>query len=216
MTAIINIFGREIIDSRGTPTIEVDVLLETGILGRASVPAGASTGTHEAAELRDQDSKRYQGSGVLAAVEAVNGEIFDALSGMDAEDQRHLDRTMIDLDGTPNKNRLGANAILGVSLAVAKAGAQEVNLPLYRYIGGAFSHTLPTPMINIVNGGVHADNQIDFQEFMIVPIGADSISSAIRMGTEVFHTLKRNLGKANKNTNVGDEVFFSPSFTSAD
>jgi len=216
MTAIIDIFARQILDSRGNPTVEVDVTLETGIVGRAAVPSGASTGVHEAVELRDGDKSRYGGKGVTQACESVNGEIFDALAGMDAEDQLHLDQTMIDLDGSANKERLGANAILGVSLAAAKAAAEENGLPLYRYIGGAFARELPVPMMNIINGGAHADNPIDIQEFMIMPVGADSIADAVRMGAEVFQTLKKGLQDAGHNTNVGDEGGFAPALASAD
>ncbi|HEY4942002.1 MAG TPA: phosphopyruvate hydratase [Rhizomicrobium sp.] len=215
MTAIIDITGREILDSRGNPTVEVDVRLEDGALGRAAVPSGASTGAHEAVELRD-GGKRYGGKGVEKAVAAVNGEIFDTLCGMEAEDQIRLDRLMCTLDGTPNKARLGANAILGVSLAVAKAAAQAANLPLYKYVGGAKAQTLPVPLMNIVNGGVHADNPIDFQEFMIMPVGAPSFREALRMGAEVFHTLKKALHDAGHNTNVGDEGGFAPNLKSAD
>ena len=214
MTAILDITGREILDSRGNPTVEVDVLLEDGSLGRAAVPSGASTGAHEAVELRDGDKTRYLGKGVTKAVAAVNDELFDALAGMDAEDQPALDRTMIDLDGTPNKSRLGANAILGVSLAAAKAAAQSAGLPLYRYVGGTNAKTLPVPMMNIINGGVHADNPIDFQEFMIMPLGAPTFREALRMGAEVFHTLKGALKKAGHNTNVGDEGGFAPNLPS--
>jgi len=216
MTAIIDIHGREILDSRGNPTVEVDVVLETGVIGRAAVPSGASTGVHEACELRDGDKKRYLGKGVQKACDSVNGEIYDALSGMDVEDQILLDKTMIDLDGTPNKARLGANAILGVSLAAAKAAAEESGLPLYRYVGGAFASTLPVPMMNIINGGAHADNPIDIQEFMIMPVGASSCSEAIRMGAEVFHALKKTLKDAGHNTNVGDEGGFAPNLKSAE
>jgi enolase len=216
MTAIVDIIGREILDSRGNPTVEVDVVLEDGSLGRAGVPSGASTGAHEAVELRDGDKKRYLGKGVRNAVEAVNGEIFDALAGMDAEAQVKLDETMIALDGTPNKSRLGANAILGVSLAVAKAAAVANGLPLYRYVGGVSARLLPVPMMNIVNGGVHADNPIDFQEFMIMPVGAPSFAEALRMGSEVFHTLRAALKKAGHNTNVGDEGGFAPNLPSAE
>jgi len=216
MTAIIDIFARQILDSRGNPTVEVDVTLETGIVGRAAVPSGASTGVHEAVELRDGDKSRYGGKGVGQACESVNGEIFDALAGMDAEDQLHLDQTMIDLDGTANKERLGANAILGVSLAAAKAAAEENGLPLYRYVGGAFARELPVPMMNIINGGAHADNPIDVQEFMIMPVGAESIADAVRMGAEVFQTLKKGLQDAGHNTNVGDEGGFAPALASAD
>ena len=215
MTAIIDITGREILDSRGNPTVEVDVRLEDGSLGRAAVPSGASTGAHEAVELHD-GGKRYGGKGVEKAVAAVNGEIFDTLCGMEAEDQIRLDRLMCTLDGTPNKARLGANAILGVSLAIAKAAAQAANLPLYKYVGGAKAQTLPVPMMNIVNGGVHADNPIDFQEFMIMPVGAPSFREALRMGAEIFHTLKKALHDAGHNTNVGDEGGFAPNLKSAD
>ncbi|MCW9035301.1 MAG: phosphopyruvate hydratase [Alphaproteobacteria bacterium] len=216
MTEILDIRGREIIDSRGNPTVEVDVILETGAFGRAAVPSGASTGVHEANELRDEDKDRYNGKGVLKAVEAVNGEIFDSLSGVDAEDQLDIDRTMIDLDGTPNKGRLGANAILGVSMAVAKAAAEEAGLPLYRYIGGAFAHTLPVPMMNIINGGEHADNPVDIQEFMVMPVGAPTCREAIRMGAEIFHSLKKGLSADGLNTNVGDEGGFAPAVKSAE
>ncbi len=214
MTAITDIIAREILDSRGNPTVEVDVYLEDGSMGRAAVPSGASTGAHEAVELRD-GGKRYHGKGVEKAVEAVNSEIFDAIGGMDAENQIQLDNIMIELDGTPNKSRLGANAILGVSLAVAKAAAQSANLPLYRYVGGAHARLLPVPMMNIINGGAHADNPIDFQEFMILPIGADSIREAVRMGSEVFHVLKKELASQSHNTNVGDEGGFAPGLSSA-
>jgi enolase len=216
MTAIIDIEGREILDSRGNPTVEVDVRLEDGSFGRAAVPSGASTGAHEACELRDGDKKRYLGKGVEKAVAAVNGELFDALCGMEAEEQVRLDRAMIALDGTPNKSRLGANAILGVSLAVAKAAAEAANLPLYRYVGGAKANLLPVPMMNIVNGGVHADNPIDFQEFMIQPLGAPSFKEGLRWGAEVFHALKAALKKAGYNTSVGDEGGFAPALKSAD
>ncbi|GGA85623.1 enolase [Brucella endophytica] len=215
MTAIIDIVGREILDSRGNPTVEVDVRLEDGSFGRAAVPSGASTGAHEAVELRDGGA-RYLGKGVEKAVEAVNGAIFDALAGMDAENQLHVDQTMIELDGTPNKSNLGANAILGVSLAVAKAAAQATNLPLYRYVGGVNAHVLPVPMMNIINGGAHADNPIDFQEFMILPVGASSLRDAVRYGAEVFHTLKKRLKDAGHNTNVGDEGGFAPNLKSAE
>ncbi len=215
MTAIIDITAREILDSRGNPTVEVDVRLEDGAFGRAAVPSGASTGAHEAVELRD-GAKRYGGKGVEKAVAAVNGEIFDALCGMDAQDQPRLDRTMCALDGTQTKSRLGANAILGVSLAVAKAAAASAGLPLYRYVGGAKAQVLPVPMMNIVNGGVHADNPIDFQEFMIMPVGAASFREGLRMGAEVFHTLKKQLADAGHNTNVGDEGGFAPNLKSAD
>ncbi|HYF55077.1 MAG TPA: phosphopyruvate hydratase, partial [Salinarimonas sp.] len=190
MTAIADIIAREILDSRGNPTVEVDVILEDGSVGRAAVPSGASTGAHEAVELRDGDKGRYLGKGVLKAVEAVNHEILDAIGGMDAEDQVEIDEAMIELDGTPNKSRLGANAILGVSLAVAKAAAEASGLPLYRYVGGTQARVLPVPMMNIINGGAHADNPIDFQEFMILPVGAPNLADAVRMGAEVFHTLK--------------------------
>jgi enolase len=216
MTAILDITGREILDSRGNPTVEVDVLLEDGSQGRAAVPSGASTGAHEAVELRDGDRLRYLGKGVTKAVAAVNGEIFDALAGMEAEDQLALDRTMIDLDGTPDKSRLGANAILGVSLGAAKAAARSAVLPLYRYVGGTNAKMLPVPMMNIINGGVHADNPIDFQEFMIMPVGAPSLSEALRMGAEIFHTLKGALKRSGHNTNVGDEGGFAPNLPSAE
>ncbi|MGB6537255.1 MAG: phosphopyruvate hydratase [Xanthobacteraceae bacterium] len=216
MTAIVDIIGREILDSRGNPTVEVDVLLADGSRGRAGVPSGASTGTHEAIELRDGDSKRYLGKGVRKAVDAVNGEIFDALSGMEAEEQAKIDRTMIALDGTPNKARLGANAILGVSLALAKAAAAASRLPLYRYVGGTSARLLPVPMMNILNGGVHADNPIDFQEFMIVPLGSASFAEALRAGSEIFHTLRAALRAAGHNTNVGDEGGFAPNLPSAE
>ena len=215
MTAILDITGREILDSRGNPTVEVDVRLEDGSFGRAAVPSGASTGAHEAVELRD-GGKRYGGKGVEKAVAAVNGEIFDVLAGLEAEDQIKIDRAMIALDGTPNKARLGANAILGVSLAVAKAAAEAANLPLYRYVGGPKAHVLPVPMMNIINGGVHADNPIDFQEFMIMPVGAPSFREALRMGAEIFHTLKKSLHDAGHNTNVGDEGGFAPNLKSPD
>ncbi len=215
MTAIIDIVGREILDSRGNPTVEVDVTLEDGSMGRAAVPSGASTGAHEAVELRD-GGPRYLGKGVQKAVDAVNGEIFEAIGGLDAENQRHIDQTMIELDGTRNKSRLGANAILGVSLAVAKAAAEAAALPLYKYVGGANAHTLPVPMMNIINGGVHADNPIDFQEFMIMPVGATSFREGLRMGAEVFHTLKKALKDAGHNTNVGDEGGFAPNLKSAE
>jgi enolase len=216
MTAIVDIIGREILDSRGNPTVEVDVVLADGSRGRAGVPSGASTGTHEAVELRDGDKARYLGKGVRTAVEAVNGEIFDALSGMDAEAQVKIDEIMINLDGTPNKGRLGANAILGVSLATAKAAAAANKLPLYRYIGGTAARLLPVPMMNIINGGVHADNPIDFQEFMIVPLGATSFAEAVRAGSEIFHTLRAALKAAGHNTNVGDEGGFAPNLPSAE
>lgn len=203
MTAIIDITGREIIDSRGNPTVEVDVTLETGAFGRAAVPSGASTGAHEAVELRDGGS-RYMGKGVEKAVEAVNTELYDALTGLDAEEQIILDNAMRELDGTENKSRLGANAILGVSLAAAKAAADEAAMPLYSYLGGPHAHVLPVPMMNIINGGEHADNPIDIQEFMIMPVSAGNIRDAIRMGAEIFHTLKKNLSDAGHNTGVGD------------
>jgi enolase len=215
MTAIVDIIGREILDSRGNPTVEVDVILEDGSMGRAAVPSGASTGAHEAMELRDGGA-RYLGKGVEKAVAAVNGEIYDAVGGMDAENQIHIDNTMIELDGTPNKARLGANAILGVSLAVAKAAAESAGMDLYRYVGGPNAHILPVPMMNIINGGMHADNPIDFQEFMIVPYGAQSLKEAVRMGSEVFHTLKKRLKEAGHNTNVGDEGGFAPNLKSAE
>jgi enolase len=216
MTAIVDIIGREILDSRGNPTVEVDVVLEDGSLGRAAVPSGASTGAHEAVELRDGDKKRYFGKGVRMAVDAVNGEIFDAIGGMDATAQVKIDETLIGLDGTPNKSRLGANAILGVSLAVAKAAAIACGLPLYRYVGGSSARTLPVPMMNIVNGGVHADNPIDFQEFMIMPVGAENFSEGLRMGAEAFQTLKKALREAGHNTNIGDEGGFAPNLPSAE
>ena len=215
MTAIVDIIAREILDSRGNPTVEVDVLLDDGSKGRAAVPSGASTGAHEAVELRDGDKKRYLGKGVTKAVDAVNGELFDALSGLDATNQVQIDQTMIALDGTENKSRLGANAILGVSLATAKAAAVSRDLPLYKYVGGAFSHVLPVPMMNIVNGGAHADNPIDFQEFMVMPVGAKTFAEAVRMGSEVFHTLKAALKADGHNTNVGDEGGFAPNLKSA-
>ena len=216
MTAIIDIIGREILDSRGNPTVEVDVVLEDGAVGRAAVPSGASTGAHEAVELRDGDKARYGGKGVTKAVDAVNGEIFDALGGMDAQAQAKIDETLIALDGTPNKARLGANAVLGVSLAVAKAAAAAKKAPLYRYVGGTSARTLPVPMMNIVNGGVHADNPIDFQEFMIMPVGAPTFAEALRAGSEIFHTLKAQLKAAGLNTNVGDEGGFAPNVKSAE
>jgi enolase len=216
MTAIIDITAREILDSRGNPTVEVEVTLESGALGRAAVPSGASTGAHEAVELRDGDPKRYGGKGVRKAVDAVNGEIFDALSGFDAEDQMAIDALLVELDGTPNKARLGANATLGVSLACAKAAAVELDQPLYRYVGGVFARTLPVPMMNIVNGGAHADNPIDIQEFMIMPVGAESVADAIRIGAEIFHALRKQLKDAGHNTNVGDEGGFAPNLASAD
>ena len=216
MSAIVDIVGREILDSRGNPTVECDVLLESGTMGRAAVPSGASTGSREAIELRDGDKGRYMGKGVLRAVASVNEDIAEALLGMDAEDQVLLDQAMIDLDGTPNKSKLGANAILGVSLAIAKAAADAAGLPLYRYVGGVGAHVLPVPMMNIVNGGMHADNPIDFQEFMIMPVGAESFAEGLRMGAEVFHTLKSALKKAGHNTNVGDEGGFAPNLKSAE
>ena len=216
MTAILDIIGREILDSRGNPTVEVDVLLEDGSFGRAAVPSGASTGQYEAVELRDGDKKRYLGKGVQKAVDAVNGEIFAALCGIDATEQLHLDRIMLELDGTDNKARLGANAILGVSMAVAKAAAESQGTPLWRYIGGANAKTLPVPMMNIVNGGAHADNPIDVQEFMIMPVAADNIKEAVRMGAEVFHTLKGLLNADGLATGVGDEGGFAPNLASTD
>jgi len=215
MSAIIDVHARQIFDSRGNPTVEVDVLLDDGSFGRAAVPSGASTGVHEAVELRDGGSE-YMGKGVLTAVENVNDAIADEIEGLDALDQIALDQAMIELDGTPNKGRLGANAILGVSLAAAKAAAESSELPLYRYVGGTSAHVLPVPMMNIINGGAHADNPIDIQEFMIAPIGASSIAEAARMGSEVFHTLKKALGAKGHNTNVGDEGGFAPGLNSAD
>ncbi|XWN33028.1 MAG: phosphopyruvate hydratase [Devosia sp.] len=214
MTAIIDILGREILDSRGNPTVEVDVTLEDGTVGRAAVPSGASTGAHEAVERRD-GGERYGGKGVRDAVDSVNGEMFDALGGLDATRQRHIDQLMIALDGTPNKSRLGANAILGVSLAVAKAAAQSLEVPLYRYVGGSNASILPVPMMNILNGGAHADNPIDFQEFMVMPVGYDSFAEALRAGAEIFHALKSRLKQAGHNTNVGDEGGFAPNIPSA-
>jgi enolase len=216
MTAIVNVEAREILDSRGNPTVEVDVVLEDGSMGRAAVPSGASTGAREAVELRDGDKGRYGGKGVLKALESVDRDIFDAISGLDAEDQLKIDETMIALDGTKTKSRLGANAILGVSLAVAKAAAEASGLPLYRYIGGTAPRLLPTPLMNIVNGGIHADNPIDFQEFMILPVGAPSFADAVRWGAETFHSLKAALKKAGHNTNVGDEGGFAPNLPSAE
>jgi enolase len=216
MTDIADIVARQILDSRGNPTVEVDVVLDDGSFGRAAVPSGASTGAHEAVELRDGDKDRWGGKGVQNAVDAVNGEIFDALSGMDAEDQRRIDEALITLDGTENKGRLGANAILGVSLAVAKASAISVGLPLFRYVGGISARVLPTPMMNIINGGAHADNPIDIQEFMILPTGAESFSEGLRMGAEIFHALKKQLKDAGHNTNVGDEGGFAPNLASAE
>ena len=214
MTAIVDIRGREILDSRGNPTLEVDVELESGTSGRAAVPSGASTGKHEAVELRDGDTDRYFGKGVRQALDAVEGELFDALSGRDAEDQVAIDRLMIDIDGTENKARLGANAILGISLAVAKAAAAQAKMPLYSYVGGSYAHLLPTPMMNIINGGEHADNPIDIQEFMIVPVAAANIREAVRMGSEVFHTLKSELSAAGLSTGIGDEGGFAPDISS--
>jgi enolase len=215
MSVIIDVVAREILDSRGNPTVEVDVLLEDGSMGRAAVPSGASTGAHEAVELRDGDKGRFGGKGVRRAVEAVNGPICDALTGLAATDQIRLDRIMADLDGTDNKSRLGANAILGVSLAAAKAAAQSLGTPLYRYIGGTAARVLPVPMMNIVNGGQHADNPIDIQEFMIMPVGAGTFRDGLRCGAEVFHALKKQLGQAGHNTNVGDEGGFAPALGSA-
>ncbi len=214
MTAILDIHARQILDSRGNPTVEVDVLLEDGSFGRAAVPSGASTGAYEAVEKRDGDASRYMGKGVLQAVEAVNGSIFEALVELDAEDQENIDSVMIDLDGTHNKSNLGANAILGVSLAVAKAAADARGLPLYRYVGGVNAHVLPVPMMNIINGGEHADNPIDFQEFMVMPVGAGSIAEAVRWGSEIFHTLKKGLHEKGLATSVGDEGGFAPNLAS--
>src|ERR1700750_2742025 len=216
MTAIVDIIGREILDSRGNPTVEVDVVLEDGSLGRAAVPSGASTGAHEAVELRDNDKSRYLGKGVQKAVHAIDNEIFDAIGGMEAEEQAKIDETLIALDGTPNKARLGANAILGVSLAVAQAAGAAHRLPLYRYVGGTQARVLPVPMMNIINGGAHADNPIDFQEFMVLPVAAESMSEAIRWGAEVFHALKAQLKAAGHNTNVGDEGGFAPNLATAE
>jgi len=216
MSAIADIVAREILDSRGNPTVEVDVVLESGAMGRAAVPSGASTGAHEAVELRDGDKARYGGKGVHNACAAVEGEIFDAIGGMDPTEQVRLDEIMIDLDGTPNKSRLGANAILAVSLALAKAAAADLGLPLYRYVGGVFARTLPVPMMNIVNGGKHADNPIDIQEFMVQPVGAATFADAVRVGAEIFHALKSKLHDAGHNTNVGDEGGFAPGLKSAD
>ena len=215
MSTIIDIHAREILDSRGNPTVEVDVTLESGAMGRAAVPSGASTGAHEANERRDGDKKRYLGKGVLEAVAAVNGEIAGEIVGFDATEQVGIDRTMIEMDGTPNKARLGANAILGVSLAVAKAAAEFTGQPLFRYVGGTSARILPVPMMNIINGGEHADNPIDIQEFMIMPVGAENIREAIRMGSEVFHTLKKELQAAGHNTGIGDEGGFAPNLSSA-
>ncbi|HZC16212.1 MAG TPA: phosphopyruvate hydratase [Caulobacteraceae bacterium] len=216
MTEIVDINAREILDSRGNPTVEVDVTLEDGSFGRAAVPSGASTGAHEAVEKRDGDDRRFGGKGVRHAVDAVNGEMFDALSGFDAEDQRRIDEILIALDGTPNKSRLGANGILGVSLAVAKAAAISASLPLYKYVGGVGAHILPAPQMNIINGGAHADNPIDIQEFMILPTGAESFAEALRMGAEIFHSLKSALKAAGHSTNVGDEGGFAPNLASAE
>ncbi len=216
MSAILDIHAREIIDSRGNPTVEVDVHLDSGVMGRAAVPSGASTGAYEALELRDGDKFRYGGKGVTQAVDAINGEIFDALSGRDASEQIAIDAAMLDLDGTENKARLGANATLGVSLAVAKAAAAHLEVPLYRYIGGAFAHVLPTPMMNIINGGAHADNPIDFQEFMIMPVSSETVADAVRTGSEIFHALRAALKDAGHNTNVGDEGGFAPNLSNAD
>ena len=215
MTAILDIHAREILDSRGNPTVEVDVTLESGAFGRASVPSGASTGKYEALELRDGGG-RYIGKGVRQAVDAVNGEIFDLLSGMDADDQVKVDRMMINLDDTQNKARLGANAMLGVSLAIAKAAAEDAGLPLYRYIGGAYALTLPVPMMNIINGGAHADNSVDIQEFMVMPVAAASLADGVRIGAEIFHSLKKALQDAGHNTNVGDEGGFAPDVASTE
>ncbi|HXU99952.1 MAG TPA: phosphopyruvate hydratase [Caulobacteraceae bacterium] len=216
MTEIVDILAREVLDSRGNPTVEVEVTLDDGSGGRAAVPSGASTGAHEAVERRDGDKTRYGGKGVLDAVAAVNGDVFDALAGSDAEDQRRIDNLLIELDGTANKSRLGANAILGVSLAVAKAAAQSAGLPLFKYVGGVSARILPTPMMNVINGGAHADNPIDIQEFMILPTGADRFSEALRMGAEIFHALKKALAEAGHDTNVGDEGGFAPNITSAE
>ncbi|MDX5931907.1 phosphopyruvate hydratase [Acidiphilium acidophilum] len=216
MSAIADIVAREILDSRGNPTVEVDVMLDSGAMGRAAVPSGASTGAHEAVELRDSDKSRYGGKGVTRAIAAIEREIFDAIGGMDASEQVMIDELMIDLDGTSNKSRLGANAILGVSIAIAKAAADDLGIPLYRYLGGSFARTLPVPMMNIINGGQHADNPIDIQEFMIQPVGAASLADAVRMGSEVFHALKKILHDAGHNTNVGDEGGFAPGLKSAE
>src|ERR1700688_174061 len=216
MSAIADIIAREILDSRGNPTVEADVVLDSGAMGRAAVPSGASTGAHEAVELRDNDPARFGGKGVLTAVGNVEGEIFDVIGGMYPTEQVKIDDIMIDLDGTANKSRLGANAILAVSLAVAKAAAVELGVPLYRHVGGVYARTLPVPMMNIVNGGVHADNPIDIQEFMIVPVGADTVADAIRTGSEIFHALRGKLHDAGLNTNVGDEGGFAPNLASAD
>jgi enolase len=216
MSEIIDIHAREILDSRGNPTVEVDVTLEDGSVGRAAVPSGASTGAYEAHEQRDGDTARYLGKGVTKAVDAVNGEIFNELAGLDATEQRMIDMLMIDLDGTENKSRLGANAILGVSMALAKAAAESSAMPLYRYVGGPNARVLPTPMMNIINGGAHADNPIDIQEFMVMPVSADSLADSVRMGAEVFHALKKTLSAAGHNTNVGDEGGFAPNLASTD
>ena len=216
MAAISEIIAREILDSRGNPTVEADVILENGAMGRAAVPSGASTGAHEAVELRDGDKSRYDGKGVQQAVANIEGEILEAIAGMDASEQVDIDNTLIDLDGTANKARLGANAILAVSLAVAKAAAAELDVPLYRYVGGVYARTLPVPMMNIVNGGKHADNPIDIQEFMIQPVGAGTVADAVRMGSEIFHTLRKGLHDAGHSTNVGDEGGFAPNLKSAD
>ena len=216
MSAIADIVARQILDSRGNPTVEVDVFLETGAMGRAAVPSGASTGAHEAVELRDGDKSKFLGKGVTQAVANVEGEIFEALGGLEASEQVKIDNLLIDLDGTPNKGRLGANAMLAVSLAVAKAAAIDYDLPLYRYLGGVDARTLPVPMMNIINGGQHADNPIDIQEFMVMPVGASSIAEAVRIGAEIFHTLKKALHDAGHNTNVGDEGGFAPNIGSAD
>ena len=216
MSEIIDIHAREILDSRGNPTVEVDVTLEDGSVGRAAVPSGASTGAYEAHEQRDGDTARYLGKGVTKAVDAVNGEIFNELAGLDATEQRMIDMLMIDLDGTENKSRLGANAILGVSMALAKAAAESSAMPLYRYVGGPNARVLPTPMMNIINGGAHADNPIDIQEFMVIPVSADSLADSVRMGAEVFHALKKTLSAAGHNTNVGDEGGFAPNLASTD
>ena len=216
MTAIADIVARQVLDSRGNPTVEVDVVLDSGAMGRAAVPSGASTGAHEAVELRDGDKSRYGGKGVLTAVANVEGEIFDAIGGMEATEQVKIDNIMIDLDGTPNKSRLGANAILAVSLALAKAAAADLGMPLYRYVGGVYARTLPVPMMNIINGGSHADNPIDLQEFMIQPISAGTVADAVRMGSEIFHELRKGLHDAGFATNVGDEGGFAPNLKSAD
>lgn len=216
MSVIIDIYGRQILDSRGNPTVEVDVTLESGAMGRAAVPSGASTGAYEAVELRDGDKSLYGGKSVHEAVDNVNGEILDALAGFDARDQMFIDKTLIELDGTDNKSRLGANAVLGVSMAVAKAMAQEMDMPLFRYLGGPYSHILPVPMMNIINGGAHADNPVDIQEFMIMPVGAETCTDAIRWGAEIFHALKKELSDAGHNTNVGDEGGFAPNVGSTD